>query len=334
MAQKPGMSATPRKAPRRKPTGQKPSGAADRWERIALADAPACESDVVALDQRDDRIDSSQALVRGKRFRGSYMKATNGGATFEDLLQSDRVAAEAGPARDAAEAGAEEPGLQNVLGGSDERVLVADTSRIPARSIGLLKIMPADGILRYGTAWLIGPRTLATAAHNLLHPQVGETRRLDVGMAYDGKTARGGWHRVVDCAFDLGWRRSPSVGSPYDYAVLKIENSAIGNRLGWFGFADYEDAKFGNLAVNIFGYPMDRKRFHMYGVKGRVLDADGGRVFYDCDAGGGMSGGPVIARFDGQRIAVGVHVAGGRHSNVGTRINDAAYRLFDEHREW
>ena len=314
---------------------QQEESATRSWDHVEVSGAPPCESDVLPIDQRDDRIDSSQSLVRANRFRGSYLEATNGGAVFEDILRPNPPVRDVERAEEIVDEDFRDSGLQNVLGGSDERRRISDTSRIPARSIDLLKIMPEDGIPRYGTAWLIGPRTLATAAHNLLHPEAGRTRRLDVGLAYDGRSARGGWHRVVDNAFDRGWRQSLREGSPFDYAVIKIQNPAIGNRLGWFGFADYEDAKFGNMAVNVFGYPMDLRRFHMYGVRGRVMDIDSGRIFYDCDAGGGMSGGPVIARFrDGQRVAVGVHVAGGRQSNVGTRINDAAFQLFDEHRGW
>jgi V8-like Glu-specific endopeptidase len=344
MAREPRKSAKRgRKSPAKKRPAQenqkrKVSKAVRECDRVAMSDAPPCASDLLSRDEKHDRIDSSQTLVRGKRFRGSFMEATNGGALYEDILRSDRPSIPRDEPDTIAGDGVAAPGdtgLQNVLGGSDERRLIADTSRIPARAIGLLKIVPELGPERYGTAWLIGPRTLATAAHNLFHPEVGETRRLDVGLAYDGRSARGGWHRVIDNAFDLGWRHSPAEGSPFDYAVIKIANAEVGNKLGWFGFADYEDAKFGNMALNIFGYPLDLLRFHMYGVRGRVLHVDGGRIFYDCDAGGGMSGGPVIARFpDGQRVAVGIHVAGGLHSNVGTRINDAAFKLFEAHRNW
>ena len=314
---------------------KKRGGAKPPWESIQLTSAPPRESDTLALVDKDDRGDASQRLVRDSRFCGSYMMATNGGATYEDILKPSRPSRNSQPT--GPEPAATPPGAfkaENVLGGSDERVLITDTSMIPARSIGLLKIIPEDGVPRYGTAWLIGPRTLATAAHNLLHPEAGATRVLDVGLAYDGNSARGGWHKVVDCAFDGAWRQAPQPGSPFDFAVLRIEDANTGERLGWFGFADYEDAKFGDLVVNIFGYPMDRNRFHMYGAKGRVQDVDIGRIFYDCDAGGGMSGGPVIARFGEQRIAVGVHVAGGSNSNVGTRINDTAFRLFEDHRKW
>ena len=260
--------------------------------------------------------------------------ATNGGATFEDLLRPHPASISLSLGDDRPREHEQMHRLQNVLGGSDERQLITDTSYIPARSIGLVKILPQDGKFRYGTAWLIGPRTLATAAHNLLHPKAGPARRLDVYMAYDGSNPRGGLHRVVDNKFSKGWEEEPREGSPYDFAVIKIDNPDVGNTLGWFGFADYEDEKFDSMVVNIFGYPLDRKRFHMYGVAGRVVAFDQGRIYYDCDTGGGMSGGPVIARFGEQQIAVGIHVAGDTFSNVGTRINDVAFELFDKYRSW
>ena len=292
--------------------------------------------------QKDDWIDSSKTLVRKKRFCGSYMMDTNGGATYEDLLRPGRAAeppirARKASAHDVVETGAETVGFQNVLGGVGALQIITDTSLIPTRSIGLLKILLKSGELRYGTAWLIGPRTLATAAHNLLSPEAGEADTLEVGMAYDGKLAHGGWHRIVDCKFNKGWRKWLDPRKGYDYAVLKIKDSAVGKKLRWFGFADYKDAKFDNMLVNIFGYPMDRERFqqfHMYGVSGRVLAVNSRLIHYNCATDDGMSGGPVIARFGEQRIVVGIHVAGGTHSNVGTRINDAAYALFNKYRNW
>lgn len=257
--------------------------------------------------------------------------ATNGGATYEDGLRPPPPGhvPETAPRRSRSP----QSPLQNVIG-SDDRVLVPDTSRIPARSVGLLKIFPSDGVVRWGTAWLIGPRTLATAAHNLVHPESGKAMRLDVGLAYDGKSARGGWHRIIDTAFLEAWEENPSAGNPNDFAVLKIDDASVGNRLGWFGFADYEDRKFDNLILNMFGYPMDLDQFYMYGTAGRASHVDRARIYHDCDAGGGMSGGPVVARFDEQRIAVGIHVAGGTLTNVATRITGAAFELLEAHRSW
>jgi len=303
--------------------------------RVELNYHRAQRDDLLSLEGKEDSKSSSLAFVRHGRFRDSYMMATNGGATYENALRphfsiprvekpTDPISATLSPLGDI-------PVLQNVHGGRDDRVLIPDTSQIPARCVGLLRILPADNILRYGTAWLIGPRTLATAAHNLIHPQAGRTRSMDVGIAFDGTRARGGWHRVVDNALSQGWEQNLVVGSPYDFAVIKIENPEVGNTLGWFGFADYEDDRFRNMIVNIFGYPMDLIQGRMYGVAGRVLGIDAGRLHYDCDTGGGMSGAPVIARFGEQRIAVGIHAAGGISANIATRINDVAHDLFTRH---
>ena len=167
-----------------------------QWQTIKLDTALQNERIYLQIEDKDDGIDSSRLLVRKSRFCSSFMMASNGGATFEDLLRPSASAALPPSDDDSVRVLEQTHGLQNVLGGTDERRLITDTSYIPARSVGLLKVLPEDGVLRYGTAWLIGPRTLATAAHNLLHPRVGPTRRLDVGLAYDGKVARGGWHSV------------------------------------------------------------------------------------------------------------------------------------------
>lgn len=319
------------------------------WAAVELRDHASDESHLLDVGHKNDSLDASRMLVREGQFADSFMMGTNGGATFEELLRP-RIAGAGG--NDAADGAAGPPdrriaaypasrkdtrrgNLHNVLGGTDDRVRIVDTSLIPARSIGLLRIRPEDGEERFGTAWLIGPRTLATAAHNLLHPEAGPTKSLSVGLAFDGSAARGGWHKIVDNKFSPEWRDGPSPDNPNDFAVIRIDDAQVGNKLGWFGYANYEDAKFHDLAVNIFGFPLDVDApLGMYGSKGRVVSLGERRLFYDCDAGGGMSGGPVAALFGERRIAVGIHVAGGASSNVATRITGAAFDLFERHKSW
>jgi glutamyl endopeptidase len=300
------------------------------WASIDVGgDAPS-DAELLSRAHKADSVDACRALVREGRFTESFMMGTNGGAMFEPMLRPPPPPAPAEPGRAAPPGGT----LQNVLG-ADERVAISDTSLIPARSVGLLRIVYGGAGIRWGTAWLIGPRTLATAAHNLVHPEHGNAIRLEVGMAYDGATARGGWHRITGNKLPQAWLHDPSDTNAADYAVIRIDDAGIGNRLGWFGFADYEDAKFRDLALNLFGYPMDVKRpFAMHGARGRAVGVDAGRIYYDCDAGGGMSGGPVVARFGEQRIAVGIHVGGGTTANTGTRLTAEAYQLFKAHEAW
>lgn len=317
----------------RKPS-KKPNTKAETlsWRRLDLETSTQSWSDPLDVTGKLDGIDRSQHHVREGRFSPSFMTATNGGAIYEDVLRplTHNHMLEANNKKSSVE----HITLQNVIGNKDDRILITDTSWIPTRSIGLLKIFSSDGSIRWGTAWLIGPRTLATAAHNLIHPESGKAIELHVGLAYDGISARGNWHKIIDNTYFSEWENEPIAGSSYDFAVLKIEDGNIGNRLGWLGFADYEDQKFHNLLLNIFGYPMDLKQFYMYGATGRAISIDKARIYHDCDAGGGMSGGPLIARFGEQRIVVGIHVAGGAVTNVATRITSKAYSLLQAHKSW
>ena len=319
--------------------------AANPWSSLGTMRQEPTEDELLDRTGKADSIDASRHLVRGDRFTESFMMGTNGGAMFEPLLRPAAPSMSMPPAREADPAGPAQPGgpprgrvAHNVLG-LDDRVLIRDTTLIPACSIGLLKIAMRNGSTRWGTAWLIGPRTLATAAHNLLHPDDGPASGWTVYLAYDGNRARGGEHKIVADALPDAWKEDPRIGSPYDFAVLKIADAAVGNAQGWFGYADYDDAKFDKLALNLFGYPMnvdEGQQYCMFAAKGRALRADGGHIFYDCDAGPGMSGGPVYARFGEQRIAVGIHIGGGDASsgNVATRINDVAHAMFKAHESW
>lgn len=315
--------------------------------KVALRHEGLSEASLLDLTNKTDSADASRSHVHQGQFSDSFMMATNGGATYEDLLRPAARSAAAVAAAAAAASPSTEPsrprhrrrwrhnGLHNVIGDSDDRVLITDTTRIPSCSVAQLRIQTGIGEPRCGTAWLIGPRTLATAAHNLLSRETHETISIMAGLGFDGHKAQGGWHKVVDNAFRQAWRDDPSSDNVNDYAVLKIADPAVGNRFGWFGYANYEDAKFPSMILNIFGYPVDVDHpGYMYASAGRIIRTTSTRLFYDCDAGGGMSGGPVIARFGDKRIAVGIHVAGGDSSNVATRITASAYSLFEEHKNW
>ncbi len=309
------------------------------FTRLALRTDTQAESRLLDLAGKADSHDHSRNLVRNGQFSDSYMMGTHGGATYEDGLRPPpRVtgAAADGPTQKRRRRALRPYGLHNTGAGADELVLISDVSRIPARSVAQLRIQPEDGEERAGTAWLIGPRVLATAAHNLIHPEVGPSKSILVGVGFDGESAHGGWHKAIDNAFPQAWRDNPSGDNPNDFAVLKIDDATVGNKWGWFGFANYEDAKFPSMILNVFGYPVEDVDFpsHLYASAGRVTNLTDSRIFYDCPSAGGMSGGPVIARFDEQRIAVGIHVAAGDSATVATRITAAAYGLFDQHKNW
>lgn len=306
------------------------------WASVPLQYAAPPEPESLCLDGKCEGGDPHLGHVRDGRFADSFMMASNGGSSHETMLRvwQSRQVADA-PPRDPARTVPRRPGLHSVIGGSDERIEIRDTSLTPARSVGLLRIGTRSGPPLWGTAWLIGPRTLATAAHNVIDPASGPVRTLDVAMAYDGRNARGGWHRIVDNRVPVPWQEDPGPANPFDFAVLRIEDATVGNKLGWFGFSDYEDAKFADLAVNLYGYSLDEQpQFAMYGSVGRVREVDDRRIHHDCDSAGGMSGGPLMAKFGDHRIAVGIHVGGDASENFATRITAEAFSLFNEFRAW
>ncbi len=207
------------------------------WDEHDLDEDNVDEEFLLSVDGKEDGGDHSLAGVREGRFANSYMVGTNGGATYEDDIRPTAPKPGDVSEQQTVESPDKHPemdsdgGLQNVHG-RDDRQIVRDTSRIPARSIGLLRILYESGKTRYGTAWLIGPRTLATAAHNLLDPREGRAKKLAVGLGFDGQNPRGGWHRIVDARYPSTWSKSPSAENPHDFAVIKIENPKVGNRFG------------------------------------------------------------------------------------------------------
>lgn len=307
---------------------------ADKWASIAMSAVDDPQDHALSLDQKDDTVDAMRQYVRDGRFSDSFMIGTNGGSTFESVLRPSTAELRevALPSSSRKSPG---PGLHS---GADAqpRFLVKDTSIIPCRSVGLLKIITKNGEKRWGTAFLIGPRTLATAAHNLLHPKAGAADRIYVCLGYDGVRNTGEWHTTKGNRLSESWLENPTSENPHDFAVLRIEDAEVGNQLGWFGFADYSDEKFTNLAVNLFGYPInDEPRYSMHGSTGRTFCGDTDRIYYDCDVEEGMSGGPVFAKYGDHRIAVGIHVAKDNDGpNVGTRIDSVVFKLLNEHKKW
>ncbi len=305
----------------------------DDWASIPMSSASAAVTNLLNLEHKDDISDAMRRHVRDGRFADSFMVATNGGSTFERILRpSSEEARELSPKSSPSPP---QPGLHNI-GSSSPRFVVKNPTLLPCRCVALVKILPETGGEFWGTAWLIGPRTFATAAHNLLHPVHGRTSRMFVSPGYDGIRESGQWYAVKCNRLSQSWLDNPSDKNPHDFAVIRIDEAEVGNRLGWFGFADYADEKFPDFAINAFGYPVnDEPRFTMHGATGRVARPDPDRIYYNCDMAGGMSGSPIFALYGDHRIAVGIHAAADPLGGfVGTRIDAAVFDLFSKYKNW
>lgn len=211
--------------------------------------------------------------------------------------------------------------IMEVVIGEDDRVqITTQTVAYPWRCICSLRITAGNGTMWIGTGWLCGPRTVVTAGHCVfIHNQGGWVRQIEV------IPGRNGSERPFDACVATtfrsveGWTRDRDRN--FDYGVILLPaDCRYGERLGWFGFANFGDDTLRNLHVNLSGYPGDKPAgtqwFHARDIKQVTQHA----VFYDIDTAGGQSGAPVWMMRDGNRYSVAVHTNGALAGNSATRI--------------
>jgi V8-like Glu-specific endopeptidase len=264
------------------------------------------------------------------RIRSSYMNETNGGGSLEDVpgFNGFRARHHSLLPVPPAPAPRSEPNTGERLEvtiGDDDRVPVDDSSKLPWRCIALLTIQYESGRTAFGTAWFIGPTALATAGHNIRHPREGEARSIVVSPGYDGHSAIFNSYPAVQAFCEPEWTADPT-DPTLDYGVVSLADPTIGQRLGWFGFADYEDERLERLVVNLSGYPGDRGVRRQHFNAGRILPK-GDFLHYEFDTSEGMSGSPIFALFkeSGARVGVGIHTGSVDRLNRARRITQRVY---------
>jgi glutamyl endopeptidase len=217
-----------------------------------------------------------------------------------------------------------------VVFGNDDRVLITEVDRNPWRQICALRIRTTTGKMYAGTAWFIGPKALATAGHCVyLHNEGGFAQTVEVIPGLNGSLRPYSSFfstrlRAVD-----GWIRTKRPDC--DYGVILLDDDA-GNRLGWWNVRSERDELLTKTEANICGYPQDRDQATRQYFHARKLgDVSPGLLYYRIDTFGGQSGSPIWQNTGTERIAVGVHTAGGVTSNSGTRITTV---VLDNLKQW
>lgn len=207
--------------------------------------------------------------------------------------------------------------------GSDGRVRVTATTRIPWRWICQLIITRRDGRQSRCTGWFIGPCTVMTAGHCVFsHSAGGWARRIEVIPGMNGGSRPYGSQTSTRFRSVTGWTRDQSVN--YDYGAIILPNNSLGNRVGWFGFASLSTSSLNNLLVNNSGYAGDKPFGTQWFNAGRITNVTSRRLYYMLDTYGGQSGSPTWRYNNGQRHAVGIHAYGGC-PNKSTRIIRPVY---------
>ena len=214
--------------------------------------------------------------------------------------------------------------------GVDDRVRIEKTSDYPWRVHASLLITARDGSRWIGTAWFIGPRTLATAGHC-------------VYIKNSGVAGRDGWVRQIsvmpgrnesELPFGAvtsqvfhsvtGWADN---GDPqYDYGAIVIPTD-LGKTVGTLGFGALSQSELLDATGNLAGYPGDKPTGTQWYHFNRIASVTPRKVFYDIDTAGGQSGAAVYRiDSDGNRTAFGIHAYGGASTNSATRISTPVYQ--------
>ncbi len=212
--------------------------------------------------------------------------------------------------------------------GVDNRVKIQNTDDYPWRVHASLLITAADGSLWVGTAWFIGPHTLATAGHCVyikgspIPQRNGWVQSIKVMPGRNGSDLPFDFVTATKFHTVRGWAEN---GDPnYDYAAIVIPKD-LGNQVGYFGFGVYSDDNLKDVTLNVSGYPSDKADGTQWYDTNKVASVDAAKVYYDIDTIGGQSGAAVYRILDDRQIAVAIHAYGGATFNSGTRITNPVY---------
>lgn len=225
------------------------------------------------------------------------------------------------------------PQLETVLG-TDERVLIKDTTKYPWRVTASLLITAADNSQWIGTAWFISPRTLATAGHCVFIKNSGVpgrdgwVKKIQVMPGRNKSELPFGGLSATEFWTVKGWGENGLEN--YDYGAI-ILPGAFPDDLGHFGFGVFDDAALLASTVNIAGYPSDKPKGSLWYDFRETGSVTADKVFYAADTAGGQSGACAYVIQEGKRIGVAVHAYGGNTSNSGTRISS---QVFDNFESW
>ncbi|VAW48352.1 Glutamyl endopeptidase precursor, blaSE [hydrothermal vent metagenome] len=220
---------------------------------------------------------------------------------------------------------------QESVCGVDDRVQIDPVANVPWRMIAQLIITLPNGMRVRGTGWFISPRTLMTAGHCVFsHQNGGWAQSIEVIPAMNGRKRPFGSATSTNFKSVKGWTENKETSHDYGCIILP-ETSRLGDKTGWFGYANLSDTSLESLLANNSGYPGDKSFGTQWYNAGRISKVTDKRLHYMIDTAPGQSGSPTWKcsasknnMTGGGRSVIGIHNYGGC-ANKSTRINKAVF---------
>ncbi|WP_211589098.1 trypsin-like serine peptidase, partial [Allorhizocola rhizosphaerae] len=215
-----------------------------------------------------------------------------------------------------------------VIIGTDDRIRIGNTTKVPWRRYCALKIEFPSGAVYRGTGFFIGERAVATAGHCVyLHDQGGWARRIEVIPGCDGTSRPFGSALATTFRSTAGWTQHKLPAA--DYAAIILPAGAFpGQKFGSFGFGVFPNEALLATPAVLAGYPGDKPFAQLWGMRRKIKAVTAANLVYDIDTMGGQSGAPVYIKQNGRRYAVGIHNYGAGAGNSATRITAAVVANF------
>ncbi len=212
--------------------------------------------------------------------------------------------------------------------GEENRVAINETSMFPWSAICYLIMKKGSRYFR-GSGFFISDDTILTAGHCIYTKRSGYASSIQIIPGRNNRTWPYGSVKATEFYIPEEWRQS--LDPQFDYGVIKLADSTLGQKTGHFKIANLDRGELEAAGLNTSGYPSDLKPSTKQHYNGGKCDAVyNQRLHYSLDTWKGASGSPVWVRNGDQRTAVGIHNYG-HCPNKATRIND---RVLTDLRGW